>query len=239
MKINKERFDEWAQSIWGDREAYSPSRLAKVAGISKSSLFFQRSKDYVEANVVLSLSRGLQLDPLSELMKFSEFEFLAEVREPTEHELLSQVSPENLLEAILARLQHRDIDQIELGTMPEPYGLKRWLDTTNMYGKYEDLAKQLDLSNISVLSKKINDNRLDLGQLARLSLFGGLNGRFAMVVSGNLTWSEAGFSWNAREKVLRDAPGMVLVESLWAARKWLDKAVQVKELERGVFKNFG
>ena len=238
MKISKERFDAWATAVWKDQEAYSASRAAKIAGISKSSFFFQRSKDYVEASIVVALARALQLNPLDEMLKFDEFKVFSELREPNEMEILSQVDPEFLMEEVLSRLHHEGTKH-HLGTMPEPSGLKRWLDAVDMYGKYEDVAQKLDLANIRVLSKKINENRLNLGQLVALCEFGDLNGRVGLVVTGNLTWEEAGFSWDLRERVLRAASGATVIEALWASRKWLEKAVMVKELERGVYESFG
>lgn len=237
MKISIERFDAWALSVWGDQEDFTPSRVAKIAGISKSSLFFNRRKGELEANVVLQLARGLNLNPLDEITKFDEFAFLEKRIEPSIVEVLSQVSPETLMEAILCRLNHEETME-PLEPTPITGGLKRWLDAVGMHGKYGELAKQLELS-IGALSVKISENRLDLGQLATLCALGKLNGRFALVVTGHLTWEEAGFSRAAREVALRESSGKVLVEALWSARSWLEKLLQVKDLERGVFKNFG
>lgn len=238
MKINKERFDAWATAAWDGQEIYTPSRAAKAAGISKSSFFFQRSKDYVEASVIVAIARSLHLNPLEELLKFEEFKVLAEPRDPETAEVLSQVDPEFLMEELLARLHHEGSEHI-LGNMPDPNGLKRWLDAVDMYGRYAEIAQKLELANIRVLSKKINENHLSLGQVVTLCEYGNLNGRFGMVVTGNLTWEEAGFPGDMRERVLGSAPGGAIIEALWSSRKWLEKSVQVKELERGVYESFG
>lgn len=238
MKINKEDFDVWAISALADEEKYSASRVAKIAGISKSSFFFQRSKDYVEASAIIALARALRLKPLDELLKFAEFKTFSEHQEPSELEVLSQVGPQFFMEELLARLHHEEADHT-LEAMPDASGLKRWLDAVGMYGKYEEVAQKLDLANIRVLSKKINENRMTFGQLASLCEYGNLNGRMGLVVTGNLTWEEAGFRPDIREKILRSASGATIVDALWSSRKWLEKEIQVKELERGVYESFG
>lgn len=240
VKLDRDRFDSWADSAWpaGGGGKYSPSQVAKTAGISKSSFFFQRSKDYVEASVVVALARSLQRNPLDDLLHFEEFASFKEHREPEQSEVLSQVGPNFLMEELLARLHHEKSTHY-LPAMPEPYGLKRWLDSMDMHGKYGEIAEAMDLANIRVLSKKINENRLSLGQLVALCEYDNLNGRFGMVVTGVLTWEEAGFPFDLREKVLMSAPGDTVIEALWRSRKWLERAVQVKELESGVYESFG
>lgn len=238
MKINKDRFDEWATSIWKSQETYTASRAAKVAGVSKSSFFFQRSKDYVEATIIVDLSRALQLNPLNELLRFDEFKIFSKFQEPSPMEVLSQVNPEFLMEELIARLHH-EVAEHDLGVTQEPSSLKRWLDAVDMYGKYEEAAQKLDLANVRVLSKKINENRLSLGQLVALCEYANLNSRMGLVVTGNLSWEEAGFSADLRGQVLNSSPGATLIEALWASRKWLERAVQVKEVESSVYKSFG
>ena len=238
MKIQKERFDAWATSAWNLGGVYTPSQVAKAAGISKSSFFFQRSKDYGEGGLIIALAQAMGLKPMEELRKFGDFKALDKGPAPTEVEVLSQVGPELFMEELLGRLHHHETLH-DPGTMPEAHGLKRWLDAVDMYGKYEELAAALGLANIRVLSKKLNENRLTLGELVSLCEFGGLNGRFGLVVTGYLTWEEAGFPWDLRERTLRETPGDVLIDVLWASRRWLEKAVAVKEVERRVYESFG
>lgn len=237
MKIEKDRFDGWAQSVWDNAE-YSASKVAKTTGISKSSFFFQRSKDYVEASIIVALARALNLNPLDELLKFNEFEIFEPLKEPAAEEVLSQVPPECLMEELLARLRHEKAEHYP-PTMPEPGGLKRWLDTRDLHGTYGNLAEAMGLASGQVLSKKVNENRLTLGQLATMCRRGRLNGRFGLVVTGMMTWAEVGLPWNIRESALGSAPGGTVVEALVASRKWLEKAVQVKELEDGVYRSLG
>lgn len=237
LKIEKDRFDAWAQSVWNIAE-YSPSKVAKVTGISKSSFFFQRSKDYVEASIIVALARALDLNPLDELLKFNEFEIFEPLKEPTVEEVLSQIPPECLMEELLARLRHEKAEHYP-PTMPEPGGLKRWLDTTDLHGTYGNLAEAMGLASIQVLSKKVNENRITLGQLVAMCQHSRLNARFGLVVTGMMTWTEVGLPWNIREKMLGSAPGGTVIEALIASRRWLEKAVQVKELEDGVYRSLG
>lgn len=238
MKIQKDQFDKWVASVQTGPEPLTATRIAKLAGISKSSLFFQRGQDYVESSIIIALSRKLNLHPLEELTKFPELKIFKAYSQPSEQEILSQLAPAFLMEELLGRMRYEQVRHYP-NTMPEPYGLKRWLDTTDLYGKYSDLAKGMGLSSVQVLSKKINENRLSIGQLAFLCEYGTLNARFGLVVTGMLTWEEAGFDWNIREKTLSNSSGKTVIDALMSARKWLEKDIQVKEFEVGVYRNLG
>lgn len=238
MRIPKERFDTWAAEVHPEAEDLTPSRVAKLAGISKSSFFFQRGKGYVEGTTVIALSRAWNLSPVDELMQFEGMGILEATQKPTNAEVLSQIGPEFLLEELLGRLRHED-SEYSLPPMPYANGLKRWLDAVDVHGKYGQFATAMGLSGIQPLSRKINDNNLSLGQLMTLCDTANLNARFGLVVTGMMTLEEVGLSRVIREQVLTEAPGQLVVDALVASRKWLEQEVQVKELEAGVHRNLG
>ncbi len=238
MRIPKDRFDAWVAEVQSEAESLTPSRVAKLAGVSKSSFFFQRGKGYVEGNTVIALSRALKLNPLEELVKFEGLEIFKPFEQPSQEEILSQLSPEFLMEELLGRLRHETTEHYP-PAMPEVFGLKRWLDTTDLHGQYSQLAKAMGLASTPVLSKKINENRLTLGQLVALCDYGKLNARFGLVVTGMMDWEEVGLSSNTREKALHEAPGQLLIDALMLSRKWLERDIQVKEIEAGVYRNLG
>lgn len=238
MKIPKERFDAWVAEVQPEAENLTPSRVAKLAGISKSSFFFQRGKGYVEGTTVIALSRALNLSPLDELVKFDGLEIFRPFVQPSLEEVLSQLRPEFLMVELLGRLRHQSTEH-HLPEMPESFGLKHWLDTTELYGQYGQLAKVMGLASKQVLSKKINENRLTLEQLVSLCDFGNLNARLGLVITGMMDWEEVGLSSNTREKVLSEAPGQLVIDALMRSRKWLERDIQVKELESGVHRNLG
>lgn len=239
MKISKDRFDAWVESVWDKSSGnYSPSRVAKVAGISRTSLYYQRNKGYVEASVIIAVSRGLSLKPLNELLKFPEFGIFTEFRTPQAYEVLSQLPLECLMEELTARLRHEEVEHYP-HAMPEPYGLKRWMDANALYGHYAELAEAMGLSSVQALSSKINENRLTLGQLVAMCKQAQLNGRFGLVVTGMMSWEEVGYPWNIREDVLGSASGTTVVDALKAAHTWLERAIRVKEIEGGVHQDLG
>lgn len=238
MKIPKDRFDAWVAEGQPKTEDLTPSRVAKLAGVSKSSFFFQRSKGYVDGTTVITLSRVLKLNPIDELLKFDGLEIFAPFEQPSQEEVLSQLKPEFLMEELLGRLRHETVEHYP-PAMPEPYGLKSWLDTTELHGQYGQLAKAMGLASKQVLSKKINENHLTLGQLISLCDYGKLNARFGLVVTGMMDWEEVGLSSKTREIVLSESPGQLVIDSLIRSRKWLERDIQVKELEAGVYRNLG
>jgi len=241
VRIPKERFDTWAAEVHPEAEDLTPSRVAKLAGISKSSFFFQRGKGYVEGTTVIALSRALNLSPLDELVKFDGLEIFRPFEQPSLEEVLSQLRPESLMVELLGRLQNQAADHQlpDMPDMPETFGLKQWLDTTDLHGQYGQLAKVMGLASKQVLSKKINENRLTLEQLVTLCDFGHLNARLGLVITGMMDWEEVGLSSNTREKVLSEAPGQLVIDALMRSRRWLERDIQVKELESGVHRNLG
>lgn len=238
MKIPKDRFDAWVAEVQPQAENITPSRVARLAGVSKSSFFFQRSKGHVESTTVIALARALNLRPIEELVKFDGLEIFETFEQPSTEEVLSQLKPEFLMEELVGRLRHETVEHYP-PAMPEPYGLKSWLETTDLYGQYSQLAKAMGLASKQVLSKKINENNLTLSQLAALCEYGQLNARFGLVVTGMMDWQEVGLSNNTRERVLNEAPGQLVVGTLMMSRKWLERDIQVKELEAGVHRNLG
>lgn len=238
MKINTDRFDAWASSVWTDGSTYTPGKVAKLAGISRSSFYFQRNKGYVEASVVLALSRGLGRPPLGELLKFDNTEIFEEFSRPTDEEVLSQIGVEHLMEELLARLHGDKVDH-HPPAPPEPHAVKRWLDAAELHGMYSSLSEAMGLSSQQVLSKKLTENRLTIGELAALCVYGELNGRFGLVVTGMMTFEEVGYPFDIREQVLKSTRSETVVEALWGSRKWVERAIQVKELENGVHQGLG
>lgn len=238
MRIPKDQFDEWVVGRQPEDVVPSPSQVAKIAGVSNSSFFFQRSKGYVEGTVIIALSRAWNLSPVDELMQFEGMGILEAKQKPTNAEVLSQIGPEFLLEELLSRLRHEDVEY-SLPPMPYVNGLKRWLDTVDVHGKYGQFATAMGLSGTQPLSRKINDNNLSLGQLMTLCDTANLNARFGLVVTGMMTLEEVGLSKVLREQVLSEVPGQLVIDALVASRKWLEQEVQVKELEAGVHRNLG
>lgn len=237
MKMDRERFERWAESVHPEGKL-SYNRIAKTAKISSSSLHFQKTRGYVETSVLVAYARNLGLNPIQELLKFDEFSRLGTDGEPGDVEVLSQLGPEWMMEELLARLHHQEIEQ-NPGPLPEPQGLSRWVESYKLYGRYQELGEVIGVAGQSEFSRKLSDNRITIGQLLALCNHANLNFRFGLAVAGIVTLEEAGYAWDIREKVLTSAPGATVIEALWGARKSLEKSVQAKELERDVYRSFG
>lgn len=236
MKIPKDRFEAWAQSVSPPEESYSLNKVAVTSGLSRSSVFLQARKGYVETSVVVAYSRALGLPPLEQMLTFQELALYGDPAVPSQAEVLSQITPEAFMEELLTRLRGRR-QAPDLGVLPIPYGMKRWMDCYSLYGQMDSLTKNLALSHRDRLSERINRNKFSIGELACAIEHLGMVPRFGLVVSGILTLEEVGYPEDLREQALNGADTTEIIDALGNSLRWLTRTVQAKELEHDFYRN--
>lgn len=236
MKIDRQAFEAWARGVFPADETFSLSKVAAAAGVSKSTFFLQSSRGGIDASIVVDYSRAIDIDPLEQLVSFPELRAFGDPRNPTELEVLSQVNPEAFMEELLGRSRGRPTPH-NLEPMPEPYALKRWMDTYDLWGKYDEIATAMGLSSAKSLTRKVAENKVTLGELLSMCQAADLTPRFGLAVTGILTLAEAGYAKDLREQVLRTASTPTVIEALSTGLRWLEKQVQVKELSNDFYRN--
>lgn len=226
VRIPRDRFEAWAETIYPE-EPYSFARLVALSGLSRSTMFHQRSQGYLDANVVLVIARKLGRNPIAELLRFDEFATLSRCTDPSTAEVLSQLPTANLMEELLGRFYGASVAH-DPGLMPEINALNRWLATYNLRGRYEELAGVVGVSSQPEFSRKLTENRFTLGQLIALSAHAELNARFSLVVSGIVTFEEAGYPFNLREQTLATADTDDVIAELRRALPWFAKEMKAR-----------
>lgn len=206
MRIPATRFEQWASSVFPSEAArYSFSAVARLSGVNRSTLYYQRQAGYIDPSVVLSLSRALGLSPVEELASFDMFRSLSPVTSPTTAEVLSQITIPDLVNEMLSRYHQ----------MPPAYPgeptrklnpVRRWISTYDLRGRYTELAHAIGINSQTEFSDKITHGRFTIGQLVELAAHANLNARFGLCVIGAVTLDEAGFRPDLREHTMKSAP---------------------------------
>lgn len=213
MRIPATRFEQWAASVFpSDSARYSFSAVARLSGVNRSTLYYQRQAGYIDPSVVLSVSRALGLGPVEELASFDLFRSLSSITPPTTPEILSQITVPDLLNEMLSRYH-----QVPQAYPSEPRRklnpVRRWIATYDLRGRYTELAHAIGIKSQTEFSDKITHGRFTIGQIVELAAHAKLNARFGLCVIGAVTLNEAGFRADLREHTLNSAPtGQIAAE---------------------------
>ena len=230
VRIPSDRFEQWAESVYPD-PPYSFAKLVNLSGLSRSTMFYQRSRGYLDARVLIIVARKIGRNPLEELLQFPEFSTLASGPPPTTAEVLSQLPVPAMMEELLGRYWGYSVTH-DLESRPGRYNLNRWLASYDVRGRYKELAQAAGVSGQQEFSRKLTENRFSLEQLLALSEHGGLNARFSLVASGVISYAEAGFNPNLREETLAQASTGAIVAELKRALPWFAKEMDAAQKDK-------
>lgn len=203
--ISRSQFEQWATVALGTAKTPSVRALAKVSGISKSTLSYQLNADAIPASSVIQISRGLGASPLDDLATFPGFESLLETaKEPTTAELLTLISPRDLLLEAARRLgTHYTNWQLDTFTPGKTYW-GAWFKTAAPRATYAALRDLIGISETQI-AKNHKEAAWSVEHLALMSQNFAFSAQMALVVSGSLTFHEVGLSPDIREAALADA----------------------------------
>ncbi|WP_237218706.1 hypothetical protein [Rothia nasimurium] len=203
--ISRSQFEQWATAALRTSKVPSVRALAKVSGISKSTLSYQLNADAIPASSVIQVSRGIGGSPLADLGSFPGFEQLLEpVQAPSTAELLALVSPRDLLLEAARRLgtefAHWQMDEFTPGkTYWSP-----WFKTAAPRATYSAVRELIGISETQI-AKNHKEGNWSVEHLALMSQAFDFNALMALVVSGNLTFQEVDLSPTIRQQALADA----------------------------------
>lgn len=205
VTITRSEFEWWAQDAMGLRKPPSVRALAKVSGISKSTLSYQLNAGSVPAASVIKISRGLGNSPLEDLASFAGFEGLQlPAAPPTQAELLTLISPRDILLESARRLGVQ-IDSWQIDDfLPGKSVWSPWFKTVAPKATYAAVKGLVGISETQIA----NNHRESSWSVEQLALMGqefDFSIPMALVVSGNLNFCEVGLSPNIRQAALVEA----------------------------------
>lgn len=203
MAVTAKSFQLWRSQI-APRDTVSD--LCRKAGIKRSTLGQQLVRGKVAVATIVSIARVYGLHPVVALGNFEGYRDLpGGMREPTEAELISQVSHIDILRLIVARSKDEEAVgrpvQLDLAAFPHPTSVRGWIDAIDTGDLRQALAGKTGVAPQN-LSAQLTAGRLtpelalEAARLAGVSLTSGL------VVTNLITPSEGGWPAEGRQQAL-------------------------------------
>lgn len=214
MSVAAAAFKHWASTVDLPSAALP---LARVIGVSRTTLQAQLLRGRVRENVVVSAARAVGMEPVVALSSFDEYaELHGSMRPPLPIEVLSQVT---LTDASIELIRRRNPAALSglhaWEDPPQPDGLRTWIDSVDPGHIRRDLAQRLGVAppNLSaqITSNKMRPRHLvEAARIANTSLTSGL------AVGGVITLQEAGWPEGARSHAITHLSAVALNELVQA-----------------------
>lgn len=239
-----------AFQLWRTRIAPhdSVSDVCRIADVKRSTLAQQLVRGKVSIPTIISIARGYGVSVVDALSEFNGFEDLpAGLTEPTDAELLSQVSHIDILRLLVARSEAQESGSesespLDLAPFPHRASVRAWIEAIDPGDLRQQLAGSTGVARQN-LSAQLTAGRLapwiavQAGRIAGVSLASGL------VVTGLITPEEGGWPENGRARALRAVPDLDLVLLARDRLDVLGRQLRRTELDdgrdRAIWENLG
>lgn len=244
MTVPAKVFLHWLDDVAGST---SHAAVCRAAGIKRSTLAQQLVRGRVTMATVAAVSRSLQLPVVESISTFDQYRGLAAgIVQPTDAELLSQISDMDLLQAILNRSSAADNGTepalAELSPMPHRASVRTWLDAVDPSDLRQQVARDAGIAPQN-LSAQITANRLTPELAIRSAQLAGVGLTNGLVATGFLTPTEAGWAPASRTAALRKTSNSALVslaaERLEALSRTLRRVEQDAAAAETIWENLG
>ncbi|WP_312180667.1 hypothetical protein [Arthrobacter sp.] len=243
MAVAAKAFQHWRATVAPHE---STTDLCRMTGIKRSTLAQQLVRNKVSMATVIRVARAYGQDPVTALSSFTEFAGLDQGRrEPTQAELISQVSYPCILKALLDRATATEgakIREPELCDYPHTSSVRQWFDAIDP----GDLRQQL--STVTGTAPQNISAQLTAGRLApelaiAAARIAGVSLTSGLVVTGVLQPEEGGWPPKGREKAIAELSDVDLVilarDRLDALSKVLRKREQDEKFDQALLENLG
>ncbi|MHA7280201.1 hypothetical protein ACX80H_10660 [Arthrobacter sp. MDT2-2] len=234
MSVTAKAFQLWRSQV---APQDTVSDVCRVAGIKRSTLAQQLVRGKVSVQTVVAIARGYGIPPVDALAVFQGYEDLPEgIRQPTDAELVSQVSHIDILRLLVARSEDREEagTDLHLGLAPFPHhnSVRAWIEAIDPGDLRQQLAASTGVARQN-LSAQLTAGRLAPAIAVQAARIGGVSLTSGLVVTGLLTSEEGGWPEDGRSRALCALSDLDLV---FLARDRLDvlgKQIRRAELDDG------
>ena len=244
MTVPAKLFQNWLSGVAGTT---SHAAVCRAAGIKRSTLAQQLVRGRVSIATVAAVSRSLGVPVVESLTVFPNFTDLAGgMLQPTDAELLSQISDDDLLQEILNRSaaanSFSEPADVHLSPPPHRSSVRAWLDAIDTGELRQKMARQGAIAPQN-LSAQISANRLKAELALETARIAGVGLSNGLVSTGLLSPAEAGWLPGAREAALRATSNSALAslaaQRLEAASKALRRSEDETSAVKSVWENLG
>lgn len=240
MPIPAKAFQRWLGRV---AAGASTADVCRVSGIKRSTLAQQLVRGKVAESSVVSIARAYGVNPVAALSEFEPFNDLAaRSKPPTKAELISQISYQDLLRALLARSEPRKTAARPLSPLPHASSVRNWIDAIDNGELRQALSASTGVAPQNI-SAQLSANRLSSELAVEAARIAGVSPAGGLVATGLLTPEEAGWPAGAREKALDSLSDADLVnrvrERLDALSKILRRREHDDEQTNALWENLG
>lgn len=214
LTITKTEFETWLVKTLKTQKPPSLRKVASYGALSKSTLAYQIKNDSIDPHTVFAIARGIGKNPLHELSTFHNFSFLATAKEnpASDTEILFALAVPDVLREILRRYEVSTAPLSLTETSPEQ-SWQRWFKACAPQVASKDIQGVLGISTTSI-SRNQQTGRWNMQQIFILTQNFHLHTAIALVVSGFLSWREAGYPEKVIQQRVENFPLELLVTFL-------------------------
>ncbi|MHA7293192.1 hypothetical protein [Arthrobacter sp. HLT1-21] len=244
MAVTAKSFQLWRSRIAPDDTV---SDVCRKAGIKRSTLGQQLVRGKVATSTIVGIARAYHLHPVQELGDFDGYRDLpGGIREPTDAELISQVSHIDILRLVVARSQDKEVVgravQLDLASFPHRNSVRAWIDAIDRGDLRQGLADGTGIAPQN-LSAQLTAGRLTPELALAAARLAGVSLASGLVVTGLLTPGEGSWPANGRRRalsVMQDADLVLLArDRLDVLGKSLKKLELAHSRDRDLWENLG
>ncbi|WP_326948305.1 hypothetical protein [Arthrobacter sp. RIT-PI-e] len=193
MAVTARAFQLWRSEVAPEDTV---SDVCRVAGIKRSTLAQQLVRGKVSAATVVLIARGYGLSPVRALATFEGYEDLPDgIRDPTDAELVSQVSHVDILRLLVARSEDSDGTGtdllLDLAPLVHRNSVRAWIDAVDPGDLRQRLAASTGIARQN-LSAQLTAGRLAPAIAVEAARIAGVSLTSGLVVTGLLTAEEGG-----------------------------------------------
>lgn len=205
MRLTSAELDAWARELYSRLgEKLSWTRVSRDAEFKSVTVSMQRTRNQVDAQMLINICHTRKLDPLRELSRIPRWSFLGEATsKPTQVEILASVHPAYALQELTDRLLVRIPKPPGFASWDDyPARFSTWIDVAGTNSTRETLRETLGLT-ASSMSKRLNGReRFRVDEVIDGFSAAQMDPVYALVLAGAITPQDAGYGENLRKDAL-------------------------------------
>lgn len=206
MRLTTSELSAWAEPVYKSfAEKLTWTRVANDSDFRGVTISMQRTRNEVDAQIVVNVARTRGLDPLEQLGKIPRWNHLARARSlPTPIEVVASLNPAHIFRELSDRLLVQTPVNINLGPWENYHArMSSWIDVAGPEDAREIIRVALKLRTSSTLSGKLNSRaKFDVDEVIDGFTAAEMDPVYALVLAGKLTPSEVGYPDKLREDAL-------------------------------------
>lgn len=239
MTVSDGVFTGWLEGVDAPTRSVD---LAALTGESSAKIRAQRIRSRVAYATIVTVSRALERDPVTDLSTFDGLAALARDPAPRTREVLSQLHAEDVFVEILKRrrieLSHA-LSGYALQGFPFAESTRYWVNAIDSEGTLRRHIADATRTDITAVSRAISNNALTVDQCIAVAQHAGASARTGLMLTGVLTPEEAGWSRYERENSLLTCSDSELLDLADERQKTLRRAVAEVEDEKQFWSTLG